>query len=127
MQFAKQFASKKDVLTTYSQESKSITIEDNIMGRKEKVRTTTIVLGDRSNPTRLLVEQYEKVRGKQKLSEMIRKAIFVYLADRPELKGWKEKSLKYEKLLLAEELQELSRRSQELHKKADEMGIDLDE
>lgn len=125
--FAKQFASKKDVLTTHSQEPNQITSQVTNMGRNKKYRIKSINFGEEGNPSRSLLEKYEQLHGKQKTSEMVRKAIFVFLADRPELKGWKEKNLRNEKKQLAIELRELSRRMQDVHKRAEEMGIDLDE
>ena len=76
---------------------------------------TTINLGGKNSPIRLYVEQFFKDYGKQAFSKYIRKLLLFQFTDDPLYNRHKIKMLRIEKKIIAEEMEKLSKRAEEIN------------
>ena len=98
------------------------------MGQQKKNLTKTINFGEADNKARILVEDYIKKYGKKnKLSELVRRAVFLVLSDNPEHKDWKIKMLLYERKEVGKQISKLSDRKTYLDDEMRKLGYNPDD
>jgi len=105
---------------------KKILTEVNNMGRPKKHMTRTVSFGGTGHPARILIEIYEKQNGKQKLSELVRKLIILYLAPKPEYIEYKKQMMLESRNDAIKNIKEHLNNRQIIEKKLGEMGVDVD-
>lgn len=95
------------------------------MGRKKDMLIKSIVFGGRDNLARIIIEQIEKAKGKQKVSEEVRKAIITHFSNKPEFREIKIKALRERRKLLKKELKEKARTIRENEEELNKLGYEL--
>lgn len=93
---------------------------------RKKRGLTTIDFGHIGHPARILTEEYGKVHGKRKVSGMVRKAVYLYLADLPELADYKRKVLLKERLRISERIVDLVEERKIVDAKLEILGFDFE-
>ena len=95
-----------------------------MISAKKKYDIRTINFGERGNPARVLVRQYVKEHGVNKLSELIRRLVFCYLSGKAEHKNWRVELLLFEREQLGEQVFGVSKRMREVEAELRKLGVD---
>ncbi len=95
------------------------------MGKPKKYLIKSVNFGEVGNLSRIIVEKYEKLYGKQAFSSLMRKLVLIYLSDKPEFDEFKIQKLLFERQELIKQKKEVAKKLNENAEQLEKKNFDI--